>query len=119
MMKEVITGVKFVDARDGRTGRIGERNTKCKTAIVFYDDPKENEINGKSMGYATIKKHFSEVVEEAVPVEKEVKQVVKKEKKERAKKENAARTKFYEEFMKLAKENNTSTIQFIVKTKFI
>lgn len=61
MMTTIISGVKVVDNRDNRTAVLGDKNSKCKTVIVFYDDPKENEVKGRSISYSTIKKHFSEI----------------------------------------------------------
>lgn len=83
MMQEVIKGMRVVDGRDGRAATIGDKNSKCKTAIVFYDEPKENETSGKSISYSTIKKHFTEVVEEPEEVKEEKKPEEKKQKKQR------------------------------------
>lgn len=61
MMTTINTNAAVIDNRDGRTAVLGEKNSKCKTVIVFYDDPKENEVKGRSISYSTIKKHFSEI----------------------------------------------------------
>ena len=79
MMTTIISGVKVVDNRDNRTAVLGDKNSKCKTVIVFYDDPKENEVKGRSISYSTIKKHFSEIEIAEEEIVEEVTETVEEE----------------------------------------
>lgn len=75
MMTTINANTAVIDNRDGRTAVLGEKNSKCKTVIVYYDNPGENEEKGKSMSYSTVKKHFSEIeeiAEEAPEIYEEV-----------------------------------------------
>jgi len=117
-MTTITTGTRAIDTRDGRTVTIGEKNSKCKTVIVFYDEPTEKEANGKSMSFSTVKKHFDlqvwesdaetekketyDVVREHDMLTDEVEEIAapeaekteKKARKPRTKKENPARAEF-------------------------
>lgn len=77
MMETITTGTRALDTRDGRVVTIGEKNSKCKTVIVYYDEPTEKEVNGKSMSFSTVKKHFDlQVWESDAETEKETYDVV-------------------------------------------